>query len=43
VSQVVEIAIEKLLQQHMPDADRIVMTPGSFNWTFSREKAYEGR
>jgi len=43
VSQVVEIAIEELLQQHMPDADRIVTTPGSFEGTFSREETYEGR
>ena len=43
VSQVVEIAIERLLQQHMPDANRIVTTRGSFNGTFSREETYEGR
>jgi hypothetical protein len=43
VSQVVEIAIEKLLQQNMPDTDRIVTTRGSFNGAFSREETYEGR
>jgi Ribbon-helix-helix protein, copG family. len=43
VSQVVEIAIERLLQQHMPDTDSIVTTRGSFNGTFSREETYEGR
>jgi predicted transcriptional regulator len=43
VSQVVEIAIERLLQQHMPDTDRIVTTRGSFNGTFSREETHEGR
>jgi len=43
VSQVVEIAIERLLQQHMPDTDSIVTTRGSFNGAFSREETYEGR
>ena len=43
VSQVVEIAIERLLQQHMPDTDGIVTTRGSFNGAFSREETYEGR
>jgi hypothetical protein len=43
VSQVVEIAIEKLLQQRMPDADGIVTTRGSFKGAFSREETYEGR
>lgn len=42
VSQVVEIAIEKLLQQRMPDSDRIVTTRGSFDGAFSREETYEG-
>jgi len=43
VSQVVEIAIERLLQQQMPAADKIVTTPGSFKGAFSREETYEGR
>ena len=43
VSQVVEIAIERLLQQHMPDTDRIVTTRGIFNGAFSREETYDGR
>jgi predicted transcriptional regulator len=43
VSQVVELAIEKLLQQHMQDADKIVTTRGSFRGAFSREETYEGR
>jgi hypothetical protein len=43
VSQVVEIAIERLLQQHMPDSDLIVTTRGRFNGMFSREETYEGR
>jgi predicted transcriptional regulator len=43
VSQVVEIAIERLLQQQMPDAEKIVTTRGSFRGTFSREETYEGR
>jgi hypothetical protein len=43
VSQVVEIAIERLLQQQMPAADGILTTKGSFQGTFSREEAYESR
>ena len=43
VSQVVEIAIEKLFQQQMPDSDGIVTTRGSFKGTFSREETYEER
>jgi len=43
VSQVVEIAIETLLQQRMPESDKIVTTRGSFKGTFSREDTYEGR
>ncbi len=43
VSQVVEIAIERLLEQHMPAAKEIVTTQGSFKGTFSREETYEGR
>jgi hypothetical protein len=43
VSQVVEIAIERLLQQQMPATETIVTTRGSFNGSFSREETYEGR
>ena len=43
VSQVVEIAIERLLQQQMPAAENIVTTRGSFKGKFSREDTYEGR
>jgi len=43
VSQVVEIAIERLLEQHVPAAEKIVTTRGSFKGTFSREETYEGR
>jgi hypothetical protein len=43
VSQVVEIAIERLLQQQMPAAEEIVTTRGSFRGSFSREDTYEGR
>ena len=39
VSQVVELAIEKLLQVQMPESDKIVTTRGSF----SREETYESR
>jgi hypothetical protein len=43
VSQIVEMAIEKLLQQKVPDTEKIVTTPGSFKGIFSREETYEGR
>ena len=43
VSQVVQIAIERLLEEQMPAADGIVTTRGSYKGTFSREEAYEGR
>ena len=43
VSQVVEIAIEKLLQQNMPSAETIVTTRGRFTGSFSRTETYEGR
>jgi hypothetical protein len=43
VSQVVEIAIEKLLRESIPTADGILTTRGSFKGTFSREESYEGR
>jgi hypothetical protein len=43
VSQVVEIAIERLLQQQMPVTETIVTTRGSFKGSVSREETYEGR
>lgn len=43
VSQVVEMAIERLLEQKVPETERIVTTPGRFAGKFSREEAYEGR
>jgi predicted transcriptional regulator len=43
VSQVVEMAIERLLQQQMPAAENILTSRGSFKGTFSREDTYEGR
>ena len=43
VSQVVEMAIERLLDQHSPAPTEIVTTQGSFKGTFSREETYEGR
>ena len=43
VSQVVEIAIEKLLQDRIPVSDGIVKTRGSFRGKFLRGEAYEGR
>ena len=43
VSQVVEIAIERLLQQQMPASEKILATRGSFRGTFSREDTYESR
>ncbi len=43
VSQVVEIAVERLLEQKVPSAERIVTTRGSFRGAFSREETYEGR
>jgi hypothetical protein len=43
VSQVVEMAIERLLEQKVPGAERIVTTPGRFVGKLSREETYEGR
>jgi predicted transcriptional regulator len=43
VSQVVEIAIERLLEQHLPSTEAIVTTRGSFEGRFSREETYGGR
>jgi hypothetical protein len=42
VSQVVEIAFERLLQQQMPAAENIVTTRGNSKGTFSREDTDEG-
>ena len=43
VSQVVEMAIEKLLEQHLPAAESIVTTRASFEGRFSREQTYGER
>ncbi len=43
VSQVVEIAVERLLEQQVPAAEKIATTRGSFKGSFSREETYEGR
>jgi hypothetical protein len=43
VSQVVEMAIESLLESKAPETDRIVTTLGRFVGKFSREETYEGR
>lgn len=43
VSQVVEMAIESLLESKVPETDKIVTTPGRFVGKFSREETYEGR
>jgi predicted transcriptional regulator len=43
VSQVVELAIEKLLEQHLPAGDSIVTSKSSFEGMFSREETYGGR
>jgi len=43
VSQVVEMAIEKLLEQKAPVSHQLVTSSGSFRGTFSREETYEER
>jgi hypothetical protein len=43
VSQVVEMAIERLLEQHLPATDSILVTMGHFEGRFSREETYGGR
>lgn len=43
VSQVVELAIERLLDLQMPESDRIVTTRGQFRGSFSREDTYADR
>jgi predicted transcriptional regulator len=43
VSQVVEIAIERLLEQHLPATEAIVTTKASFEGRFSREETYGDR
>jgi predicted transcriptional regulator len=43
VSQVVEIAIERLLEQQVPVSHQIVTSRGSYRGSFSREETYEGR
>jgi len=43
VSTVVEMAVERLLEEKAPASDRIVTSTGSFQGSFSREETYEGR
>ena len=43
VSQVVEMAIEGLLQQRVPPSETIVTTRGSYRGRFSREETYGER
>jgi predicted transcriptional regulator len=43
VSQVVEMAIERLLEQHLPAGESIVTSSSSFEGKFSREETYGGR
>jgi len=43
VSQVVEMAIENLLEQRVPVTEAILTTKGSFKGRFSREETYGGR
>ena len=43
VSQVVEIAVERLLEQYLPLAESIVTTEARFEGRFSREETYAGR
>lgn len=43
VSTVVEIAVERLLEEKAPASDQIVTSGGSFRGSFSREETYEGR
>jgi len=43
VSQVVEIAIENLLERRAPVSEAIVTTQGRFNGKFSREETYGAR
>jgi hypothetical protein len=43
VSQVVQMAVERLLDRHAPTAIDIVTTRGRFRGSFSREETYGGR
>lgn len=43
VSTVVQIAVERLLEEKAPASDQIVTSSGSFRGPFSREETYEGR
>ena len=40
-SQVIEMAIERLLRDEMPQSDEIVTSSGAFEGAFSREETYE--
>lgn len=43
VSQVVEMAVERLLDERVPVSDQVVTTSGSFNGRFSRAETYADR
>jgi len=40
-SQVIEMAIERLLREEMPQGEEIVTSGGRFEGSFSREETYE--
>ena len=40
-SQVIEMAVERLLREEMPEGDEIVISGGAFKGSFSREETYE--
>jgi len=40
-SQVIEMAIERLLRDEMPQGEEIVTSGGRFEGSFSREETYE--
>jgi metal-responsive CopG/Arc/MetJ family transcriptional regulator len=40
-SQVIEMAIERLLRDEMPEGGEIVTSAGAFEDSFSREETYE--
>jgi hypothetical protein len=43
VSQVVEMAVERLLDERAPVSDRVVTTSGSFSGRFSRAETHADR
>jgi metal-responsive CopG/Arc/MetJ family transcriptional regulator len=40
-SQVIEIAIERLLREEQPESTAVVTSPGQFAGSFSRSETYE--